>query len=50
MSKMIFVNLPVHDLKASTAFYFALGDTLNPQFSGDKTSCLMFSDRLARCC
>ena len=25
MSKMIFVNLPVRDLAASTAFYVALG-------------------------
>jgi predicted lactoylglutathione lyase len=30
MSKMIFVNLPVRDLAASTAFYIALGGTLNP--------------------
>ena len=25
MSKMVFVNLPVRDLQASTAFYIALG-------------------------
>jgi predicted lactoylglutathione lyase len=47
MSKMIFVNLPVSDLPASTAFYTALGGTLNPQFSGDKSSCLMFSDTIS---
>ena len=35
MSKMIFVNLPVRDLAASTAFYVALGREVNPQFSGD---------------
>jgi predicted lactoylglutathione lyase len=46
MSKMIFVNLPVRDLKASTAFYIALGATLNPQFSGEKSSCTMFSDTI----
>ena len=46
MSKMIFVNLPVRDLKASTAFYTALGATLNPQFSGEKSSCMMFSDAI----
>ena len=46
MSKMIFVNLPVRDLKASTAFYIALGATLNPQFSGEKSSCMMFSDTI----
>ncbi len=46
MSKMIFVNLPVRDLKASTAFYTALGGALNPQFSGEKSSCMMFSDTI----
>ena len=46
MSKMIFVNLPVRDLTASTAFYIALGGTLNPQFSGEKSSCMMFSDTI----
>ena len=30
MSKMIFVNLPVRDLAASTAFYEAVGGTKNP--------------------
>ena len=29
MSKMIFVNLPVRDLKASTVFYTALGGEMN---------------------
>ena len=47
MTKMIFVNLPVRDLKASTAFYTALGGRLNPQFSGEKSSCLMFSDAIS---
>jgi len=46
MSKMIFVNLPVRDLKASTAFYQALGGTLNPQFSGEQASCMMLSDMI----
>ena len=46
MSKGIFVNLPVSDLKASTAFYIALGGKLNPQFSGDQSSCMMFSDAI----
>jgi uncharacterized protein len=46
MTKMIFVNLPVRDLKASTAFYTALGGKLNPQFSGEKSSCMMFSDAI----
>jgi predicted lactoylglutathione lyase len=46
MSKMIFVNLPVRDLKASTDFYAALGGKLNPQFSGEKSSCMMLSDTI----
>jgi predicted lactoylglutathione lyase len=46
MSKMIFVNLPVRDLAASTAFYVALGGTVNPQFSGENSSSLMFSDAI----
>ena len=46
MSKMIFVNLPVSDLKASTAFYEALGGALNPQFSGENSSCMALSDTI----
>ena len=46
MSKSIFINLPVRDLKASTAFYVALGGTINPQFSGDKSSSIMLSESI----
>jgi predicted lactoylglutathione lyase len=46
MSKMIFVNLPVRDLAASTAFYEALGGTVNPQFSDEQTKSVMFSDAI----
>jgi uncharacterized protein len=46
MSKMIFVNLPVRDLAASTAFYVALGGTVNPQFSGERSSSIMLSDAI----
>lgn len=46
MPKMIFVNLPVRDLAASTAFYVALGGEVNPQFSGERSACLMFSDAI----
>ena len=46
MSKMIFVNLPVGDLAASTAFYVALGGEVNPQFSGEQSTSLMFSDSI----
>ena len=46
MSKSIFINLPVRDLKTSTAFYVALGGTINPQFSGDKSSSIMLSENI----
>jgi len=46
MSKMIFVNLPVRDLQAATKFYLAIGGTLNPQFSNDQASSIMFSDSI----
>ena len=46
MSKMIFVNLPVRDLAASTKLYLALGGELNPQFSNDQASSVMFSDAI----
>jgi uncharacterized protein len=46
MAKMIFVNLPVRDLAASTTFYVALGGKVNPQFSGEHSSSMMFSDAI----
>jgi predicted lactoylglutathione lyase len=46
MSRMIFVNVPVRDLAASTAFYVALGGKVNPQFSGENSSSIMFSDAI----
>ncbi|MBN9218021.1 MAG: VOC family protein [Mesorhizobium sp.] len=46
MSKMIFINLPVRDLQAATNFYLAIGGTLNPQFSNDQASSVMFSDAI----
>lgn len=44
MSKMIFVNLPVKDLAASTRFYEAIGCIKNPQFSDGNTSSMAWSD------
>jgi predicted lactoylglutathione lyase len=46
MPKMIFVNLPVRDLGASTAFYVALGGEVNPQFSDEQAKSVMFSDAI----
>ncbi|MHB0954110.1 MAG: VOC family protein [Allorhizobium sp.] len=46
MTQMIFVNLPVRDLQASGAFYRALGGTVNPRFSDEQATCLLFSDAI----
>lgn len=46
MSRMIFVNLPVRDLTASTAFYVAMGGQVNPQFSNAQASSVMLSDAI----
>jgi uncharacterized protein len=46
MCKIIFVNLPVRDLQASTAFYIALGGTRNPQFFNKQASSIRFSDAI----
>jgi uncharacterized protein len=45
-SKIIFVNLPVGNLAVSSAFYVALGGEVNPQFSGEDSTSLMFSDSI----
>jgi uncharacterized protein len=46
MSRMIFINLPVADLKNSMAFYTALGFTNNPQFSDDTAACMVLSEAI----
>ncbi|MFM0041793.1 MULTISPECIES: VOC family protein [Paraburkholderia] len=46
MSKMIFVNFPVHDLAASKRFYEAVGFTNNPQFTDDTAACMVLSDTI----
>ena len=44
MPKMIFINLPVADLGASTRFYQAIGCRKNEQFSDEKASSMIWSD------
>jgi uncharacterized protein len=44
MAKMVFINLPVSDLKRSMAFYDALGFTNNPQFTDDTAACMVWSE------
>jgi len=46
MTRMIFVNLPVADLKASMAFYKALGFKNNPQFTDDTAACMVWSEAI----
>lgn len=46
MHRMIFVNLPVADLPASTTFYTGLGFDLNPEFSSVDCSCIVVSDTI----
>ncbi len=46
MSKMIFVNLPVTDLAATTRFYEAVGCVKNEQFSSDKAVSMIWSDAI----
>jgi len=44
MSKKIFVNLPVKELKHSMEFFKKLGFTFNPQFTDENAACLVISD------
>jgi predicted lactoylglutathione lyase len=44
MTKAMFVNLPVTDLERSTAFYAALGFTLNPSFSDHNAVCFVVEE------
>ena len=46
MSRKIFINLPVTDLKASMAFYTALGFTNNPHFTDETAACMVLSDSI----
>ena len=46
MTKMIFVNLPVADVAASTAFYKAIGMEQNMMFSNDQAAAMNWSDTI----
>ena len=46
MAKMIFVNLPVTDIKRATAFYESVGAVKNDKFCDGSTSCMVFSDTI----
>lgn len=44
MPRMIFVNLPVESVSASTRFYEAIGCRKNEQFSSDQAASMAWSD------
>ncbi len=46
MSRMIIVSLPVSDLKASRAFYAALGFVNNPQGTDDTAAYMVWSESI----
>ena len=43
-ARKMFVNLAVHDLEKSKAFFSALGFSFNPAFTDDKAACLIVND------
>ncbi|MFJ1895026.1 MULTISPECIES: VOC family protein [unclassified Streptomyces] len=46
MPQMIFLNLPVKDLETTKGFFGKLGYSFNPQFSDERTACLVISDTI----
>ena len=44
MSRKLFVNVSVRDLKKSMDFFSTLGFTFNPQFTDDKAACMVVSE------
>ncbi len=47
MSTGVYINLPVKDLVAATAFYEAMWFTKNVQFSGDTASAMVYNESLS---
>lgn len=44
MSRKVFINLPVKDLKKSMSFFTAIGFVNNPQFTDDTAACMVVSE------
>jgi uncharacterized protein len=44
MSRQFFINLPVDDVQASTAFYEALGFEFNPAFASPDSACMLINE------
>lgn len=45
-NKMVFVNLPVTDIKRATSFYEALGFVKNEEFSNETSSGMVWSESI----
>lgn len=45
--RTIFISLPVTDLKASMAFYEALGFKNDPRFADETSACMTWSDTIS---
>jgi uncharacterized protein len=45
MSRLLFLNLPVADIKASRAFFDALGFDYNEKFCDDGVACMVVSEQ-----
>ncbi|HEU4521249.1 MAG TPA: VOC family protein [Thermoanaerobaculia bacterium] len=44
MSRKVFINLPVRDLKKSMQFFSSLGFSFNRQFTDDNAACMVISE------
>ena len=45
MSRMMFVNLPVKDLRKSVDFFTQLGFEFNPRFTDENATCMVVSEQ-----
>ena len=46
MSRKVFINLPVTDLKRAMAFFAALGFRHEPQFTNEQAACIVVSEHI----
>lgn len=44
--RMIFVNLPVKNIEVSKSFFTALGFSFNPEYSDDRTLCMIVEENI----
>lgn len=44
MSRLVFINLPVADMRASKAFFGKLGFDFNEKFEDETTTCMVIND------